>query len=177
MVSQNSTFFDLIVFDLDDTLLDTSGELLQIADTPAFFSRIQRPLPLIAGALDNLQYLSKKYQMILLTQGDPSIQNLKIANLPIQKFFSSILIANKANGETKEHYFKKIIAEKAAISPHRALSIGNRISTDLFPAKKLGFKTCHFHYGEHLEETTHYPPSTVDFQVFSHQELISECSL
>ncbi len=176
MVQKNRSTIKLIVFDLDDTLLDTTGELLPIANSPAFAERLTRPLPLIPGALKNLEYLAVRYSLVLLTQGDPQIQNSKIQNLSILHFFKSVYIANKMAGETKSIYFQKFLQE-FNLPPQDILSIGNRLSTDLIPAKEMGYRTCHFQYGEHLDEIEKYSPHLIDFRVQSHQELISVCSL
>lgn len=176
MVEKNNSTIQLIVFDLDDTLLDTTSELLPIANTSAFLERLRRPLPLIPGAIQNLEYLVDRYQLALLTQGDPQIQKSKIKSLSISSFFKATYIANKSSGETKAQYFQKL-PQEFNLQPQNILSIGNRLSTDLIPAKQLGFRTCHFHYGEHLDEVTKYPPQLIDFRVHSHQELISVCSL
>ena len=53
----------LIVFDLDDTLLDTWRLLIPIARTQAFEDRIKQELPLMPGALENLKALSGKYKL------------------------------------------------------------------------------------------------------------------
>lgn len=170
----------VIVFDLDDTLLDTTKELLPIANTPTFREKISRPLSLMKGAEDNLKALAHKYNLFLLTQGDPEIQNLKIRNLPLQSYFSSIYVANKSQGESKKKYFeiilKNYLASNPEGTPQHILSIGNRILTDLVPAFDLGYKTCHFEYGEHVDEGRDQS-SKINFKVKNHKELLSTCFL
>jgi FMN phosphatase YigB (HAD superfamily) len=168
--------YDLIVFDLDDTLLDTSKELLPIANTPEYRDRINSPLPMLPGAQENLIYLSQHYRLFLLTQGDPEIQQLKIKNLGISSYFNSIFIANKLKGESKDQYFAEFVS-KGLWRPHRCLSIGNRIKTDLLPAQEVGFKTCHFFYGEYLDELDSSMAPSINFIVYDHKDLLRTCSL
>ena len=98
----------LIVFDLDDTLLDTTTLLIPIAKTPAFEKRIREPLPLLPGALENLIRLEAKYQLVLLTQGRLDAQQAKIKSTGIESFFNVCYIADPKNSETKADYFLRI---------------------------------------------------------------------
>ena len=166
----------LIIFDLDDTLLDTTGILIPIARTPAFEERIRQPLPLLPGALENLQILSKKYDLVLLTQGRTDAQKLKVSSLGISPFFKDQFFADPIRNENKTHWFLKI-RDRWNISSHEMLSIGNRLTTDIREAKKMGAQTCLFKYGEHQNEVMELPEDRPDFEVDNHQDLIRICHL
>lgn len=168
--------FKLIVFDLDDTILDTSKELLHIANTPQFFERIKTTLPLLDGALDNLEYLSTKYILVLLTQGNISVQKQKINTLQIEKFFKKIYFADLDKAESKTTYFRQILKD-FSVQASDCLSIGNRRSTDVRLAKQLNYYTCLHKYGEHKNESIDQPEDIADFEFSKHQELISICQL
>ncbi len=165
-----------LIFDLDDTLLDTSGILVPIFGTTAYQDRILKPLPLIDHALENLELLSKKYHLSLVTQGKPVIQKSKIESLGVRTFFSQIEIIDLESGGNKLLAFEKI-CKITALDPQNFLSIGNRISTDIRPAKRLGMFTCLFRHGEHQNELPEGPEDIPDFQVSSHHDLISVCKL
>lgn len=167
---------DLIVFDLDDTLLDTSGLLIPIAHTEAFYKAIQSSLPLMDGAMDNLIYLEKKYQLVLLTQGKKDIQQKKIDSLKIADKFNEIYIAQTDHNENKAQYFLNIL-NQSKISAEKCLSIGNRRSVDIREAKRLGYKTCYFHHGEHKLEQIESELDSADFSVEHHKDLIRVCGL
>ena len=168
--------FKLIIFDLDDTLLDTTGLLIPIARTPAFEARILQPLPLMPWAEENLEYLKKRYDLILLTQGRSEAQAQKVKSLGIGHFFKQQYIANPEEQKPKSYYFSEIV-QSLQSPPDSVLSIGNRRSTDIRAAKKYGAKTCLFKYGKHQHEEVQCPEDIPDFEVFSHQELISTCQL
>lgn len=168
--------YKLIVLDLDDTLLDTTNLLIPIKDSPLFETKIREPLPLLPGAKNNLDYLKTKYTLILLTQGRPHFQKLKIKSLDIESYFTEIKICDPSNNENKAQYFKRIMND-SNILPKHLLSIGNRRSTDLAPAKDLGWKTCWFCYGEHKEEPIQRPEENPDFIVYNHFEMIETCHL
>lgn len=165
-----------IIFDLDDTLLDTTGLLIPIARTPAFEKRIREPLPLMIGAKENLEILSKKYQLFLLTYGRPEAQKAKVESLGIQNYFNALYFADPAKSEVKFDYFKKIPKEHN-LDPAEVLSIGNRRKTDIGEAKQNGLKTCHFVYGEHQDEVAESEFDHPDFTVHNHSEILTKCQL
>ena len=166
----------LIVFDLDDTLLDTTRLLIPIARTQAFEDRIMQPLPLMTGAQENLDYLRDKYDMVLLTQGRPDAQQKKIKSLGIGNYFKKQYFADPSVNETKAQYFQKIL-DDSGLPAENIISIGNRRYTDIREAKKLGMNTCLFHYGEHADEKVSQNEDVPDFTVINHKELIPKCQL
>lgn len=166
----------LIVFDLDDTLLDTTTLLIPIAKTPAFEKRIREPLPLLPGALENLIRLEAKYQLVLLTQGRLEAQQAKVKSTGIESFFDACYIADPKNAETKADYFLKI-KKDFQLQDGEFLSIGNRRFSDIREAKKVGGLTCLFKYGEHQDELPEIAEDHSDFEVHAHKDLIRVCKL
>lgn len=168
---------NLIVFDLDDTLLDTSALLIPIANTAQFDFAIREPLPLMEYAKENLDYLkSKNYRLVLLTQGNTEVQTQKIHSLKIADFFDRIYIAKTDQKETKAKYFAQILKDFKQM-PVNCLSIGNRRSVDIRESKRLGYQTCYFHHGEHRLEAIELDLDAADFTVTHHSELLRVCGL
>jgi putative hydrolase of the HAD superfamily len=165
-----------IVWDLDDTLLDTTGLLLPIAKTPQYFERIRQKLPLIEGAAENLYYLAKKYHMALLTQGNTEVQKTKMKSMGIEQFFQELFFADLEKSENKGTYFAKLVSQEN-LNNGEFLSIGNRQSTDIREAKQAGGKTCLYLYGEHLHESLDKNNEPPDFKISHHRELIPTCNL
>ncbi len=165
-----------LVFDLDDTLLDTTSLLIPIARTPEFEIRIRQPLPLMPGAMDNLLRLKKKYRLFLLTQGRRDAQLAKVKSCGLDATFEQIWIADPADHEKKGNFFSKL--RHLHLKPEEQfLSIGNRRSTDLREAKKCGGLTCLFRYGEHQNELVEHPEDIPDFVTDNHADLIGICGL
>lgn len=157
----------LVVFDLDDTLLDTTSLLIPIANTPEFEKKIREPLPLMPGALENLQLFSQKFRLCLLTQGRTEAQKQKVESLGIAHFFSAMYFADPRKNESKGSFFHQIW-QNSNLPAEKIISIGNRRSTDIREAKKWGMTTCLFHYGEHDNETIQVPEDAPDFTVKNH---------
>lgn len=165
-----------VAFDLDDTLLDTTRLLLPVAYSEEYFKRISAPLPLMEGAADNLKKLAQKYPLVLVTQGVSEIQNKKIDSLGIRHQFQKIYITNSKETQAKLDLFQRLCSD-FKLSTGEFISIGNRRSTDIRNAKKVGGITCLFRYGEYLNEPGTEIEDHPDFEVFHHRELIPTCQL
>lgn len=230
-----NTPFDHLVFDLDDTLLDTYGQLIppasreactamidaglatdfetclrtreELARTSArsnlynslverfgvregqdgtkvaeaghraFHDRsVERNITLFAGTRDLLRDLRAKYRLYLVTAGAPGTQQEKIDILKIEDSFDQIFIVNIMRGETKGQAFARIF-EASGGSPERYLSIGNRLDTDIAPAKRLGWKTCWVTYGEYAYTSPSDEFELPDYEIADMEELIPTCRL
>jgi FMN phosphatase YigB (HAD superfamily) len=168
--------FKALIFDLDDTLLDTTSLLLPIVETKAFLERISKPLPLMPGALANLielNHLLPKPALFLVTWGRPDLQQKKINSLGITHLFDRCFVLSPPDWPDKATGFKeKVLPQLRKLTlPEQTLSVGNRITTDLRPAKEWGAWTCHFAYGEHQNEALTSPFDQVDYRVHNHFEL------
>ena len=133
-------------------------------------------LPLMSGAIDNLQKLGQSYNLFLVTMGAPEAQMRKIKALNIEKHFKKIYILNGFIGERKESAFLDII-KNMQHRPNELLSIGNRLSSEIRDGKKVGADTCYFAYGEHVGETPRCPEDHPDFTITQHKDLIPQCGL
>jgi putative hydrolase of the HAD superfamily len=194
----------LIIFDLDDTLIDTSGcithykleealnamvaaglalpdfsealSLLRRLDSSAESARtalaefiellgaekkyfeigvreaydtLSFDLPIfpLEGALDLLIDLSQQHQLALVTVGNPAQQMEKLKKAGIDStIFSKISVTEDRN--KKPHY--QTIVDELGYSPAGVLVCGDRIYTDLIPARELGFKTVQMQWGRGL---------------------------
>ncbi|HWU42414.1 MAG TPA: HAD hydrolase-like protein [Bdellovibrio sp.] len=221
-----------IIFDLDDTLLDTSGLLVPMASLNAcqaminaglqcsledamkmrhrlasefshteIFTQIANHygtnqkgkavhdaleefynpdipmfLPLMPGATENLLHLKEQYSLYLVTMGSFDAQVEKIRALQIEKFFKKIYVLNGFIGERKEVAFADIL-NKENLPPTDMLSVGNRLSSEIRDAKRLGCATCYFAHGEHIGEKAQYPEDHPDFTIYHHKDLITTCGL
>jgi putative hydrolase of the HAD superfamily len=116
----------------------------------------------IKNSKEILSNLKKDYRLFLVTKGFKKfqLQKLKKAGLDTS-YFSKIYITKK----NKELFFKKII-DNNNINPKNVIVIGDKIDSDLKPAKKLGCITIHMKYGKgfllHDEKTVDYTINKLD---------------
>lgn len=136
---------------------------------------VEENIKLRDGATELLRSLQNKYRLILVTAGDPATQKRKIDLLNIAHFFSQIEIVDVLT-QTKQQAFKKL-QEVYGGTPFEYLSVGNRVDSDIAPAKRLGWKTCWVRYGEHIHMTPETADETADFEVEELKDLPQACSL
>jgi FMN phosphatase YigB (HAD superfamily) len=134
----------LMLFDLDDTLCDTTGQLA------GSYEHLET-LTLFPGVAD---FLSKiKCRKVLVTQGDTSIQNKKIDILGLRSLFDRIDICT--NDEGKHEAFKKAISEfniDVTTEGLRAVYIiGNRIDSEIRYGNMLGCSTIFIQHGKYKD--------------------------
>lgn len=120
--------YKVVVFDLDDTLYDTSGRLDDV--TPNFTT-----MKLADDAHDLLEKI--KYKKILLTHGDTDIQNKKIDTLNIRNLFDEIIIV--ATNAEKLPVFEKI--KKEFKDPKDVAVVGDRCDSEIRFGNMQGFVT------------------------------------
>lgn len=190
----------LIIFDLDDTLVDTFGcsipvkmkevvrgmiaagldvqfeeayaVLMQCNEEQrtgedvinAFGARIGAPEDLIQkgleiyrsdavldfemttlpGARELLDSLKEKHTLALVTVGVEVVQHAKMQRAGIDmSVFSRMLFVDKYD---KEENYRELSAEFNT-PPSECIVIGDKVKTDLLPAKKLGMKTVYIKWG------------------------------
>ncbi len=214
----------LIIFDLDDTLIDTSGgitpvkledalhrmiesglsvpdfgqslELLKRLDstsesssksiaefleiingdqallevgTREVYENLPLDLPIfpLEGALEVLSELSLHHQLALVTIGKPQQQLHKLKKAGIDSgLFSKIAVSE---ARIKKVYYQKIL-EELDYSPGETVVCGDRIATDLSPARELGCKTIQMRWGRGLNSSGY--KSDVDYTISHLKELI-----
>lgn len=133
-------------------------------------------LPLLSGALENIEKLKKNYNLYLVTMGSFEGQSKKIKSLDIEKHFKKIFIVDSLSGNRKESAFREILNEEGH-APEALLSFGNRLTSEIRDGKKVGAKTCYFAYGEHVGEKPQVPEDYPDYTIYHHRELIPQCGL
>ena|GEM_PF-347149 len=202
----------LIIFDLDDTLIDTSGTIIPrllknalhamrsgglvcrnfdhmyqefLTLDRASFSSDQalrslvkkwnapkecyelgfkeiyekptypRSIHALPHAIKALRELAHSHRLALVTTGKQELQEkkMRLARIPIH-VFSDVHFCerNPISGQEKKKFYAAI-EKRTGISPHFILVCGDRISSDLSPAKELGYTTLHIKWGRGLGNT------------------------
>ena len=214
----------LIIFDLDDTLIDTSGcitpvkfqralarmieegcdlqderaalGLLIDLDREALSSKdslkkfitlfglseryyytglkeIYDTLPLgitinpIKGTIETLTELRRENFLALVSVGKPEQQLFKLEKAGIDStFFYKIFISEE---QDKKKYYEQLI-EELRIAPGEVIVCGDRVVTDLAPAKELGCVTVHMKWGRGLRKQEQ--EAKVDFTITSPMQIL-----
>ena len=139
----------LAVFDLDDTLFDTSGQLDEsyerIEDITLF--------PLVTELLQKIR--SQGVNLAIVSTGNHLIQDKKVEVLRLRQFVDVVYIC--ALPEEKLTLFRRCLNEFAA-EPCETLIVGDRIDREILFGRMLGCVTVRVLQGKH----SHMIPRTQD---------------
>jgi putative hydrolase of the HAD superfamily len=149
---------------------------VELANKAFYHPRIPAKLDLLPGAIENLNTLSKKYNLHLVTAGFQDAQTAKIKSLGISNYFKKIIVVNSLNSEKKFTAFK-IILDNDNIKPEELLCIGNSLASEIKDARKIGAWACYFEFGEDRGAVPKEPEFRPHFHIKTHQELIAACQL
>lgn len=89
-----------------------------------------------------LDALKSKYQLILLTNGSPSLQQIKLEITPeIVPYFDHIIISGAfGKGKPDPSIFHHVL-ERSNTSVEEALMVGDNLMTDILGASRVGMKS------------------------------------
>ena len=90
---------------------------------------------LYPGVLETLQKLAVTHKCIIVTRGDVKIQQYKIDNIQIEKYFEHVEIVDIKNKQT---YLN--IIEKYHLDPNKTLMVGDSLRNDIIPALEAGLQ-------------------------------------
>lgn len=98
----------------------------------------------LEGASKLLKQLKKKYQLVLVSYGIKSEQESKLKKSGLtENLFSLIIFTDNYN--KKEEYIKVI--NQLKIPAEQFIVVGDKVKSDLLPAKELRMKTVHMFWG------------------------------
>ena len=117
--------------------------------THQYLTRAPHGKALKEGCLEVLDFLSKKYQLHIITNGFKEIQHIKLNGSELKPYFKNIIISEE-HGLSKPHPEIFRLAEKMALAEsHECLMIGDNHETDVMGAIQSGWKAIHYHPVKH----------------------------
>lgn len=227
--------FRVVIFDLDDTLFDTTKHLIQPAaaeacqamvkaglsstvekalelrgqilektrtknvwaelarrfgvaegKTPesvseagfrAFYEReIREDIKLFPEAPEVLNRLKLDHHLFLITMGSPATQQRKIELLQVASYFERTYIVDITRFSDKSSALRDI--ERQSLCPReKILSVGNRLDSEIYDSKKMGYKTCWIKRGEHSQDYPRRIEERPDNIITNLRELIPLCRI
>ncbi len=91
------------------------------------------PLQLLDGVKETLDYLSPRYDLVLLTKGEFEEQKLKVEQSGIEESFKQVIIVQEKDVAT---YYR--VAQELQADPKHTWMIGNSPRSDINPALAAG---------------------------------------
>jgi len=125
-------------------------------------------------AVQTLIELKKRYKIAIISDAPRIEAWLRLVTMKIDDFFDAVVTA--ADVRKKKTYGAPFNAALKALNvkAEEALMVGDRISRDIEPAKKLGIKTCYARYGERYwtKKPLKRGQSKADFEINDIKELL-----
>lgn len=122
--------FDAMSFTIDDKAIDVVSE------------KYIRYLPiynhLFDGAIDLLEYLSPKYKLHIITNGFHEVQNRKLTNSGIFKYFQTITNSENAGFKKPNPIIFEYALSLAKATKEHSVMIGDCIDADVRGAMNFG---------------------------------------
>ena len=88
-----------------------------------------------------LDELKDRYQLVLLTNGAPSLQNLKLEITPeIAPYFDHIVISGDFGKGKPDASIFEFVLEKNHLQPEEAIMVGDNLMTDILGSSRVGMR-------------------------------------
>ncbi|MGN7479118.1 HAD family hydrolase [Solibacillus silvestris] len=88
-----------------------------------------------------LDELKGKYQLVLLTNGAPSLQNLKLEITPeIVPYFDHIVISGDFGKGKPDASIFEFVMDKAQVTKDEAIMVGDNLMTDILGSSRVGMQ-------------------------------------
>ncbi|MGK2864456.1 MAG: HAD family hydrolase [Chitinophagaceae bacterium] len=102
---------------------------------------LEKPIEILDGVEEVLQYLSPHYKLVVATKGDLLDQERKLKKSGLEHYFHHIEIMS----DKQETDYKKLI-KHLDIKPEHFLMLGNSIKSDILPVLAIGGHGFHIPY-------------------------------
>lgn len=124
-------------FGIDDLILAT-----HIAED--YVTLGPRKTLLFPYAHEALAYLQQKYQLHIITNGFEELQQQKLDNCDLRKYFTTLTTSEEAGVKKPESYIFELALKKAGARINESLMIGDDLEVDVAGAKGIGIDTLFF---------------------------------
>jgi putative hydrolase of the HAD superfamily len=94
---------------------------------------LERPMEVIEGVAETLEYLASRHDLTLFTKGSSEEQKLKLDRSGLAGFFSHTAIVKEKDAAA----YRKLVEERG-MDPARTWMIGNSPKSDVNPAMEAG---------------------------------------
>lgn len=100
-------------------------------------------------AVEILNYLAPNYKLHIVTNGFQEIQNKKLQNSGIDRYFSQVINSEMAGAKKPDPLIFQLALSRANTVPQKSIMIGDSIEADILGAKAVGLNVLHFNaHGE-----------------------------
>lgn len=108
-----------------------------------YFPQARKESPVVYDeTFDVLDQLAGRFQLLLLTNGSPGLQQTKLEVTPeIAPYFDHIIISGAFGKGKPDPSIFEFALSKAGLAPDEALMVGDNLMTDIIGAEKAGIRS------------------------------------
>ena len=97
----------------------------------------------MSGAQELLETLKRKYEMYLVSNGTAMVQDARLRDSGIEKYFKGIFISERVGvDKPQKEFFDRSFATIPAFDPGQAMIIGDSLTSDIQGGNNAGIRTC-----------------------------------
>lgn len=97
----------------------------------------------LPGAEEAVASLYKKYPLYLASNGTAPVQKGRLTSANLYRFFREVFISQEIGfDKPSREYFNACFARIPGFDPHRAMMVGDSLTSDILGGKKNGLTTC-----------------------------------
>ncbi len=131
--------------------------------------RLSLEHPFMEGAQELLDALFGRYSLYIASNGTVSVQDRRIADTGIAKYFEGVFISQRIGANKPEReFFDRCFREIENFDKSTSMIVGDSLTSDILGGKNAGILTCYFNPRGHKNSTDIIP----DFEIRSLDELI-----
>jgi putative hydrolase of the HAD superfamily len=122
-----------------------------------YISEAPKKKNLVPGAIELLDKLKDNFQLHIITNGFPEVQQHKIVNGGLQHYFEVIITSEGCGYSKPDHRIYTHALKKSGSKKEEALMIGDDLLVDIIGAREAGWDQVFFNpaKGEHGEQVTY----------------------
>ncbi len=122
--------------------IDNKGLAINIGDY--YIEESPRQKLLFPNTIEVLDYLSKKYELHIITNGFEEVQYIKLTESGIINYFKEIILSEKVGVKKPHPYiFKKAFALSGAVNKN-SIMIGDDLYADIYGAQRVEMDHVYF---------------------------------
>jgi len=112
-----------------------------------FLDRCPRKIHLQPQAQELLDYLSKKYELHIITNGFEDVQHIKLKSSGIRDYFKAVVTSESANHRKPMKEIYEFAMEQAGAELPTSIMIGDNLNTDILGATQVKMDSIYYNHG------------------------------
>lgn len=117
-----------------------------------YLDNLSKEAHIFRNSYEELERLSKKYDLYIISNGEPSVQYPRIKDSGIDKFFKGYFISEEIGYQKPKKEFFDFVFSKIDFNPSQCCVIGDSLSSDIKGAISYNIDSCWFNPNKNKSE-------------------------